>query len=253
MFSPRIIPVLLMRERELVKTVKFSNPVYIGDPINAVRIFNDMESDELILLDITATKEKRIPDSEIIRGIADEAYMPFAIGGGIFTFEDARKMIQSGAEKVIFNTAFFTSPEVVTKTAETFGSQSVIVSLDIKKNIPGKKKVFVQNGSLSTGMNAVDAARKARESGAGEIMLQSIERDGTMLGYDLDLIREVSQAVSIPVIACSGAGHLYDLKKAIDSGASAAAAGSMFVYKNQRKGVLINYPDKKELQELFSK
>lgn len=251
MFRPRVIPVLLMSNRVLIKTIKFSNPTYIGDPINAVRIFNAMESDELILLDITATKEKRIPNPEIIRGIADEANMPFAIGGGICTFEDAHKMIQGGAEKVIFNTAFFTSPNVITKTVATFGSQSVIVSLDIKKNLLGKKKVYFKNGSLSTGMTAVDAARKAQESGAGEIMIQSIEHDGAMHGYDLDLISEVSQTVSIPVIACSGAGNLRDFKKAIDNGASAAAAGSMFVYQSAGKGVLINYPEKKELQQLF--
>lgn len=252
MFRPRIIPVLLMRNKGLVKTVRFSSPTYIGDPMNAIRIFNEMQSDELIFLDITATCEKRTPDPQLIQKISDEAFMPFAVGGGIHTFEQAKAMIQSGAEKVIFNTAFYHAPDVIKQTVETFGSQSVILSLDIKKTWLGSKRVFVKNASVNTHLTPVEAAIQGEKLGVGEIMIQTVEKDGMMNGYDLALIKEIAESVSIPVIACSGAGNLSDMKKAIEAGASAAAAGSIFVYQGPRRGILINYPSQEELNSLFA-
>ncbi len=253
MFIPRIIPILLMKNGGLVKTVKFSNSVYVGDPMNAVKIFNEMESDELIFLDILATVEKRKPNPQLIRKISEEAYMPFAFGGGISSFDDVKEVLKNGAEKVVFGTALFENPDVIRATAEHFGNQSVIVCIDVKKNWLGKKTVRIRNARQKVDMSVIEAARMAENLGAGEIMIQSVDLDGTMKGYDLELIRQVSENVKIPVIAAGGCGNLQDCYKAIEAGASAAAAGSIFVYHGPRRGVLINYPTRKEIQEIFSR
>jgi imidazole glycerol-phosphate synthase subunit HisF len=252
MFRPRVIPVLLLKGKGLVKTVQFKNPTYIGDPINAVKIFNDMEADELVFLDITATNENRIPSAEIIKRISDEAFMPFAVGGGIKSINDVKSLIQAGAEKVVINSSSVTNPQLITEAANIFGNQSIIVSIDVKKNFWGKKLVYINCGQKSTGISPVEHAQKMEEAGAGEILINSIDLDGTMSGYDIELIKSVSESVFVPVVASGGAGNLNHFKSAITEGkASAVAAGSMFVFHGPRRGVLINYPEKKELAELI--
>lgn len=253
MFRPRIIPVLLLKNKGLVKTTGFKSPVYIGDPMNAVKIFNDMQSDELVFLDITATPENRIPSADVISGISDEAYMPFAVGGGINHIEHVDRMIGAGAEKVVINSAAVTRPALVSEIAGKYGSQSVIVSIDVKKNLFGKQKVFVHCGQKKTDLEPVEHAVQMEKMGAGEIIINSIDQDGKMQGYDIALIKQISEAVSIPVIALGGAGNLMHMKEAVVSGgASASAAGSMFVFHGPLKGVLINYPEKQTLQQLFA-
>jgi imidazole glycerol-phosphate synthase subunit HisF len=252
MFRPRVIPVLLLKGDGLVKTVKFSTPKYLGDPINAVRIFNDLEADELIFLDILASMEKRTISVELVKQIGDEAYMPFGVGGGISTVKDAMLLINSGAEKVILNTQAFYDPRLIESIADQLGSQSVVVSIDVKKNWLGKYQVFVKSGKEKTAINPVEFARRSADSGAGEIIINSIDRDGMMEGYDLDIITEISQAVNIPVVACGGAGLLADFKNGHQAGAHAVAAGSMFVFHGPRRAVLVNYPEKQELINAFN-
>jgi cyclase len=254
MFRPRIIPVLLLKNKGLVKTVKFKNPTYIGDPINAVRIFNDLEADELVFLDITATNEGRTISSDIVKEIGDEAFMPFAVGGGICSFNDAHLLINAGAEKVVLNSTAIRNPVIVREIAENFGSQSLIVSIDVKKTLFGEYQVVIHSGKKKTNISPVEHAINMTASGAGEILINSIDRDGTMQGYDIELIRSISEAVDIPVIACGGAGEIEDFVKVTKLGkASAVAAGSMFVYHGPRKAVLINYPEKSVLKKYFSR
>ena len=253
MFRPRVIPVLLLKNKGLVKTIKFKNPVYIGDPINAVRIFNDLEVDELTFLDITATHENRTLSVDLVKEIGDEAYMPFAVGGGINSVDQAVALINAGAEKVVMNTIFWEKPEVVSQIAKTLGNQSVVVSLDINKTWLGKYRLFVKSGTESTTLDPVSAAKKAEDSGAGEIVLNYIPYDSEMNGYNLDIIEQVSECVHIPVIAGCGAGNINHFRQAVDAGAHAVAAGSMFVYHGSRRAVLINYPTKEELISTFKK
>ncbi len=251
MFLPRIIPVLLLKGKGLVKTIKFSQPRYIGDPINAVKIFNDLKADELLFLDITASKEDRMISVDLVKKIGDEAFMPFGVGGGIKSTEHAVELINAGAEKVVFNTVFITNPLVISKTAGLIGSQSVIVSIDVKRNLFGKYHLHIFDGSKKILIDPITALKKAEELGAGEIIINSIDHDGCMTGYDLELIQMVSNEVTVPVIACGGAGNLFHMKEAFNKGANAMAAGSIFVYHGARKGILINYPEKKEILEIF--
>ena len=251
MFRPRVIPVLLLKNQGLVKTIKFNKSKYIGDPMNAVKIFNDMSADELVFLDITAGAENRIAPISVIQEIGDEAYMPFAVGGGIRTFEHVNQIITAGAEKVVLNSACISNPDLVNKTAEHYGRQSVIASIDYKKTLFGGQKVHVEGGKKNTKLSVIDHAVEMEKRGAGEIFLNSIDRDGMMEGYDLEMIKEIASAVKIPLVAVGGAGNLIDMKKAVDAGASAAAAGSLFVYKGPHRGVLINYPEKNELKTLM--
>lgn len=249
----RVIPSLLIQKGGLVKSVKFKDHKYVGDPINAVKIFNDKEVDELVLLDISATAEKRVPNLKYIIEIASEAFMPMAYGGGITTLEQIQSLIAGGIEKVVLNTVAFDNPTLITQAAEFAGSQSVVVSMDVKKNLWGKYQVYVQNGTRSTKMDPVSYARKIEALGAGEIILMSIERDGSFEGYDLPLIKMVSEAVSIPVVAIGGSATVDDFAKAIQQGASAVSAGSQFVFQRPHRAVLISYPSQKELKEkLFS-
>lgn len=248
MFRPRIIPVLLFKNNGLIKSKAFKDFRYIGDPINAVKIFNDLKADELVFLDILATAEKRSISLEFVKNIGEEANMPFAVGGGIRSIEDIRKIIAVGAEKVIINSYAAEKPDFILEASETFGSSTIVVCIDVKKKFLGDEQTWILNGSKSTGYNPVDFARLMEEKGAGEIIIQSIERDGMMKGYDINLIRNISKAVSIPVIALGGAGNLSHLKDAYTEGyANGLAAGSMFVYQGAKHGVLINYPDKKEI------
>ncbi|MFN8297601.1 MAG: AglZ/HisF2 family acetamidino modification protein [Chitinophagales bacterium] len=244
MYRPRIIPVLLLNKNHLVKSVKFKDLTYIGDPINAVKIFNDMEADELVFLDITASKEKRLISLDFVREVGEEANMPFAVGGGIRSLEDIQKVTATGAEKVIIGTAAVRQPEFIKEAAANFGSSTIAVCIDVKKNFWGKEKVFTLNGSKASDYAVEDFARLMEDKGAGEIVIQSVEKDGMMQGYDLDLIKRISSAVKIPVIALGGAGNLNHLKEAYQKGfANGLAAGSIFVYQGIHKGVLINYPD----------
>lgn len=244
---PRVIPCLLLKERDLVKTVKFKNPRYLGDPINAVKIFNEKGVDELCILDITASKEKRAPQLEYIRDIASEAFMPLSYGGGITRIEEIEKIFNSGYEKIVLNTVFHRNPELVRKAVDYAGSQSIVVSIDVKNEITGKKNCYICDGSQKVNLSPVELAKRAEDLGAGEILLNSISNDGMMKGYDLELVRSVTEAVSIPVIACGGAGKIGDIKKVIQfAGAHAAAAGSFFVYYGEEKAVLINVPSEDE-------
>jgi imidazole glycerol-phosphate synthase subunit HisF len=251
MFRPRIIPCLLLKNLGLVKTINFKEPRYIGDPMNAVKIFNDFEADELVFLDIHASKDERTLPLDFVKKVSEEAFMPFAVGGGIKSVEEVKEILSSGAEKVVINSHAIENPEFVRKVSDVVGRQSVIVSIDVKKE-EGIYKVYTHNGTKDSGKNPVSIVREMEKMGAGEILINSIDKDGTMEGYDLTLIKSVSEAVSIPVVAAGGAGDLGDLKKAIDvGGASAASAGSIFVYNGKSRGILINYPDKSEIEEIF--
>lgn len=252
MFLPRIIPVLLLKGKGLVKTLKFKDPRYIGDPINAVKIFNDLKADELIFLDITASNEKRCISMELIKDIGDEAFMPFGVGGGISSIEQIEQILKAGAEKVVINTSALLNPKLIKEAAKVFGSQSIVVSIDVKKSVWGKYEVWNKDGTANTKQGPVLAAKNAEQYGAGELMINSIDLDGAMVGYDIKLIKSISDSVSIPVIACGGAGNLNDMKEAYYNGkAHALAAGSLFVYHGPRKAVLINYPAKEELLKVF--
>lgn len=245
-FRPRVIPCLLLKNRALVKTVKFKNPNYLGDPINAVKIFNEEGVDELCILDINASKQRSGPDLELLKQIATEAFMPLSYGGGISTMDHVKELIHNGYEKVIINTAFISNLSFVSEIAAMIGSQSTVVSIDAKRTIWGSYTCYNRDGDENTGQDPVKLARRAEQNGAGEILLNAIHRDGTMEGYDLDLIKRVSESVSIPIITCGGARDPSDMKKALDNGAHAMAAGSMFVYFGSRKAVLINVPNENE-------
>jgi cyclase len=253
MFRPRVIPILLLKTKGLVKSVRFRDYRYIGDPINAVKIFNDQKADELAFLDITASKEKRSISLDFVKNVGEEANMPFSVGGGISTLKQIQAIIAAGAEKVIINTNAIHRPGFIKEASDSFGSSTIAVCMDVKKNWIGKEKVWAVNGSKASVYDPVEFALLMEYYGAGELIVQSIQNDGMMEGYDLNLISRVSMAVTIPVIAAGGAGKLNHLKFAIEEGrASAVAAGSMFVYHGPRRGILITYPESKELFNLFN-
>ena len=253
MFRPRIIPVLLLKNKGLVKSVKFKKHRYLGDPINAVKIFNDLKADELVFLDILASKENRTISLGFVRNVGEEANMPFAVGGGIKSIKAIREIISAGAEKVVINAKASIDPDFIRQVSETFGASTIVVCIDIKKTLLGKERTWIYNGTQSCGFSAVEFAQLMEEKGAGEIIIQSIECDGIMKGYDIQLIRKISESVSIPVVALGGAGSITHLRQAFIEGyANGLAAGSMFVYQGTRNGVLINYPDNSEIVNLFS-
>ena len=252
MLRPRVIPCLLLQNNALVKTLKFKNPSYIGDPLNAMRIYNELEVDELILLSIDAGINNKRPPFKLIADVAEECFMPFTYGGGIKNIDDAKELFKIGVEKIALNAATIENPKLLNDVAEIYGTQAVIAGIDVKNNIWGKPKVFIRGGKINTGIDPVEHAKKVEELGAGEILLYSIERDGTFMGYDLELIKKLSQAVRIPVIACGGAGTIQHFAQAVKiGGASAVAAGSMMVYQNANKGILINFPLRKELNAVL--
>ncbi len=251
MFRARVIPCLLLKGRGLVKTQKFKNPKYLGDPINIVKIFNDKEVDELFLLDITATIEGRAPLFSYLTEIASECFMPLGYGGGIRTLDDVKTLLNIGIEKVAINSSAVENPSFIRIASNYAGSQSIIVSMDIKKSLLGKYEVFTHSGTKPTGKDPISFAREMEKLGAGEIFLNSIDKDGAMQGYDMELIRRVTSSVGIPVVACGGAGYINHLVDAVKNGASAAAAGSMFVFQGPLRGVLISYPDPIDLQQAF--
>lgn len=253
MFRPRVIPVLLLKNLGLVKTVKFGKSKYIGDPINAVKIFNDLKADELVFLDISATAEDHAIPLGLISQISEEAFMPFSVGGGIKNIDDINKIIEQGAEKVVLNTHALSNPNIIKESSEYFGSQSITISIDVKKNMFGEYAVFTHNGKVKADLDIIDWVKQVSDLGAGEIIINSIDNDGIMNGYDLKLIEIVSSAVSIPVVSCGGAGSFKDFNLAINHGAHAVAAGSFFVYHGPRNAVLINYPNNEELLNIFYK
>lgn len=249
----RVIPVLLIQDGGLVKSVRFKQYTYVGDPINAVKIFNDKEVDEIVILDIEATKNQSGPDFKRIKEIASEAFVPLAYGGGITKIDEVRQLFYLGVEKVVLNTQAYQNPALLTEAASLVGSQSVVASVDVKKNWLGQYKVYVKNGGQNTGKNPVEYVQELVNAGAGEIFLNSIDKDGTYNGFDLDLIKQVCSTVNVPVIACGGASIIEDFQSAIKAGASAVAAGSMFVFQRPHRAVLISYPSQKELEDkLFS-
>lgn len=249
MFRPRVIPVLLLRNGGLVKTESFAKQRYIGDPINAVRIFNDLRADELVFLDILATRERRLISLDFVREVGEEANMPFAVGGGIRSLEDIRSILSAGAEKVVINSFAAENPDFIAAAADAFGSSTITVCIDVKKKRLGGARTWTAGGTRATAYTPEEFARLAQEKGAGEVIVQSISRDGMMVGYDLDLLRRVSDAVTIPVVALGGAGGMDDLKRAYhETHASGLAAGSMFVFHGPKRGVLINYPDRAEMR-----
>jgi cyclase len=248
----RLIPCLLLRNSGLVKTVKFKVSTYIGDPINTVKIFNEKEVDELIFLDIDATKFKKEPPYELIQNIASECFMPFGYGGGIHSLQQIERIIKSGAEKVIINTHAFLDKNFLPEAVHQFGSSTIVVSMDVKKEFIKGNIVYIKGGTQRTGINPVEYAKKIESEGAGEILVNSIDRDG-VIGYDIELIKGIANTIRIPVIACGGAGNLNDFAMAVNQGgASAVAAGSFFIFHGKRRAVLITYPSYSEISDLFN-
>ena len=235
---------LLLKGRGFVKTVKFDNPKYLGDPINIVRIFNEKEVPEMVVLDINATREGRDPNYDFLSNIAGDCFMPLSYGGGLSRLDQIIKVLSIGFEKVVLNAASVENPGLIKEASDLFGSQSIVVCMDIRKSMFGKHEVYIRNGGTATKMNPVDHAKNVERMGAGEIIVNSIDRDGTMIGYDVDLISKVSRNVSIPVLASGGAGNLDHFREAVETGgASALVAGSMFVFHGKHRAVLINYPE----------
>jgi len=247
MFRQRITPVLLLKNNGLVKTIQFNkkNAKYVGDPLNAVKIFNDLKADELIFLDIDASINNTTINYDLVRDIADEAYMPFAIGGGITNINQVEKILKLGAERVVINTNAYKQDNFINQVVKEFGSSSVIVAIDIKKNIFGNYKIYHTCGTKKSNSSLLEHLKYVQDQGAGEIFFQSISNDGTYDGYDLDLIKLVSENTNIPIIPCGGCSSFEDFNdlKLFD-GISSYAAGSLFVYYGPRKAVLINYPNK---------
>lgn len=252
MLRPRIIPSLLLHENGLVKTVNFKDPKYVGDPINAVKIFNEKQVDELVLFDIDATVLNREPDYLLIEKLANQSRMPLCYGGGVKTVEQAQKIFSLGIEKIALSCAAVHNPSLVTQIAQRVGSQSVIVVVDVKKKLFGGYEVYTHNGKKATGINPIKFAQELEALGVGELVINSIDQDGMMKGYDLNLIEKVVENVSIPVTVLGGAGSLKDIETVIEkNGVIGVAAGSLFVFKGPYKAVLINYPNQEEKNNLF--
>lgn len=252
MLATRLMPCLLMSNGALVKTIRFRQGSYVGDPVNAVRIFNQKEVDELILLDIHATTQNRGIDFETLEKVVSECFMPICYGGGVRSLEDMRRLYALGIEKVSLGAAAFEEPDLVRRAAREFGSQAVVVTLDVKKGLLGRSTVRTRSGSQDTKLTPPDAARHFEGQGAGELLLYSIDRDGTWSGFDLKLIESVTHGTGIPVVATGGAGSLDDVKAAvIQAGASAVAIGSMAVFQGMDLGVLIKFPSRKDQDAIF--
>ncbi|PSL06320.1 AglZ/HisF2 family acetamidino modification protein [Cecembia rubra] len=247
MLRTRVIPVLLLRDGGLVKTIKFKKERYLGDPINAVKIFNQKEADELVLLDIGARKSGNGPNIEEIREIVSEAFMPIGYGGGISTISHIESLFKVGVEKVILNTAAFENGKLIEQASKIFGSQSIVVSIDVKRDLWGKQKIYTNSGSKKQTVDFVSAIKSLQDLGCGEIIINSIDRDGTMEGYDLELIKKATSVLDIPVVALGGAGSIKDLSEAVNIGASGVAAGSLFVFQGVHRAVLISYITSEQL------
>jgi cyclase len=248
----RVIPCLLLHDEGLVKTVRFKRPRYVGDPINAIRIFNDKYVDELILLDISASRRGADPDFDLVARIAGECFMPLCYGGGIRTIEQARRLISSGVEKLSINSMAIDRPELLGELSRELGISSVVAAIDVKRDVFGRQRVYHPGRRRLTDLDPVEHAKAVVQAGAGEIFLNSVDRDGCLSGYDISLISRVSAAVGVPVISSGGAANLSDMRAGIDAGASAVAAGSMFVFYGPHRAVLINYPEYDTVRELFT-
>ena len=252
MIRARVIPVLLLKNDGLVKTIQFKSPKYIGDPLNAVKIFNEKEVDEIAIIDISNHLNSQGPNFKIIEEIASECFMPLMYGGGITTLDHINKLFAIGVEKVSLNSILHSKPELVSEAAKQYGSQSIIASIDVKKNFFGKYEVITNSGKINSKIEPVKFAIQMQNLGVGEIFLNSIDRDGLMNGYDIDLILNITSKINIPLIACGGARNIDDMKKALSIGnASAVAAGSMFVYHGKHNAVLINYLNQNDIKNLY--
>jgi imidazole glycerol-phosphate synthase subunit HisF len=253
MLAARLIPCLLLKGAGCVKTVRFRKPTYLGDPVNIVRIFNDREVDELVVLDIDAALEGRSPRLALLSDLASECFMPLCYGGGVRSLEDIERLFALGIEKVAINTQAVLNPALVESAACLFGSQSIVVSIDVKADLLGRRRVVTHGGRRSHALDPVAHAREMERRGVGEVLLNSVDREGTMRGYDVDLVGEVASAIRVPVIACGGAGCLEDAVRALQAGASAAAAGSLFSFAGPNRAVLISYPDRRDIDAAFTK
>lgn len=252
MLKNRIIPCLLLKDGGLVKSTKFRNDVYVGDPLNAIKIFNEKEVDEIVLLDINATITGKGPNFRLLEEVASECFMPLSYGGGISSLDQMQRLFAIGVEKIVLNSALHINPTLVRDAVNAFGGQAIVASIDVKNKFFGGKEVMVFSGKKGTNIDPIKFSKYVESLGVGEILLTSVDRDGLMKGYDIELIRMVSCVVNIPVIASGGAGEIQDFKKAIKYGeASAAAAGSMFVFYGPHKAVLISYPDYQELRKIL--
>jgi cyclase len=243
----RIIPILLLKKGYLYKTRKFTDETYLGDPINSIRIFNEKEVDELIFLDIEAAKTGADPDIPLLKNIAGECFMPLSYGGGVRSVELARQILAIGFEKLVVNTIAWTNPAFVTELADRFGSSTVVGSIDVRRNWLGKEQVLIRGGTEKIKPGPEEWARRLEQLGVGEILINSVDRDGEMSGYDLELVKRIALAVNVPVVAAGGAGSIDDMRRAIrEAGAAAAAAGAMFVFQGKHRAVLISYPAAKD-------
>ncbi|WP_343634408.1 AglZ/HisF2 family acetamidino modification protein [Fluviicola sp.] len=252
MALPRCIPVLLLQNGALVKTVQFRNPKYIGDPLNAIRIFNEKEVDELVFLDLDASVKGTPVQIRLLEEISGECFMPLSYGGGIKTIEDIRQIIQIGIEKVIIGTEAVENPQFVKQAVTEFGSSSICVSLDVQKNNSGEYRLYTRSATKLIDLDPLEYAQKLEQLGVGELLIHSIDREGTRSGYDLELIKAIRRAVKIPVVVSGGAGNLEDLCRGVEAGASAVAAGTMFVFHGKHDAVLISYPDQAALKRIYS-
>lgn len=252
MYRPRIIPVLLLKNGGLVKTIQFKNPRYIGDPINAVRIFNNLNADELTFLDIDATRQGRLVSIEIVKNVGEEANMPFSVGGGIRTLDNIHQIIEAGAEKVIITTKAVEDPGFIRQAVKEFGSSTIVICIDVAKNFYRKPVVWLRAGKKRTKYSPIDFGCLMEEYGAGELIIQSIERDGKMEGYDIELVHSISQKITIPIVALGGAGNMQHLQALEQfTVVNGLAAGSLFVYHGERNAVLVNYPNREEITKFF--
>lgn len=253
MHQARVIPCLLVSGNGLVKTRKFRSPVYIGDPVNAVRIFSDKEADEIVILDIDASREGRSPNYELIAEMAGEAFMPVAYGGGIRSVEQIRRLIRSGVEKVVINTLATESLDMLRAAADIFGSQAIVGAVDVRRKLLGSYSVVSKSATVETRLNLQQHIQNLVQSGIGELFINDVDRDGTMGGYDLKLLKNLTQ-VPVPVVVCGGAGTIEHLREAVHvGGASAVAAGSMFVFHGKHRAVLISYPKGQDLKHILTK
>jgi cyclase len=246
----RVIPVLLMSDGGLVKTKRFLNPVYIGDVTNTVKIFNSKRADEIVILDIDASRENRRPNFTLIEKIASEAFMPLGYGGGVTSVQEIERLFKIGIEKVVLNSSIFTIDGLIKEAANRYGSQSIVASLDVKKNIFGKYEIFSNSGQRKQSKGLTETLTYIQSQGIGEVIINAIDRDGTMEGYDIKLIHQVANQISVPLVALGGAGCISHMRQAVVAGASAVAAGSMFVFHGKHKAVLINYIDQNQIDDL---
>mgnify|MGYP001407331232 CR=1 FL=1 len=252
MRESRLIPIILLSNNGVYKSINFKNYTYIGDPINTIHLFNDMEVDELIILDIDASKNCFVPNYELIKEFSSEAFMPLSYGGGIKTTDQADKIFKCGVEKIILNHSILYNKTIITNFVEKFGSQSIVAAIDYKKNIFGKKYCFDYVSNSLTKINLNEAILETIEKGVGEIMLTSVDHEGIMKGYDIETISEIINKINIPLIVSGGAGTIHDFKILNSIGVKGIAAGSFFVYFGKEKGILINYPSELEIEKYIS-